>query len=149
MDRTAFAAIAVGGLGCLWGGWRADRMGREEWVNRAMMVSGLCAAVIGLLIGLDFRIVAAVALVWGFYVVADSAQFSALVTEVAPADGVGTALTLQTSVGFLLTTVTIQGVPLLIPVFGWRWTFAVLALGPAFGILSIRSLKRSRRPHVG
>ena len=149
VDRTAFAAIAVGGLGCLWGGWRADRMGREEWVNRAMTVSGLCAAVIGLLIGLDFRIVAAVALVWGFYVVADSAQFSALVTEVAPPDGVGTALTLQTSVGFLLTTVTIQGVPLLIPLFGWRWTFAVLALGPAFGILSIRSLKRSRRPHVG
>ena len=144
VDLAAFGAIAAGGLGCLWGGWRADRIGRETLVNRAMAMSGLCAAGIGLLVGLDFRLVALVALVWGFFVVADSAQFSALVTEVAPPEAVGTALTLQTSVGFLLTTVTIQAVPLLVPLLGWRWAFAVLALGPGAGIMAIRRLRKLR-----
>jgi len=78
--------------------------------------------------------------VWGFFVVADSAQFSALVTEVAPSDSVGTALMLQTSLGFLLTMATIQAVPLMVDAVGWRWAFAFLALGPAAGIGSIRRL---------
>ena len=85
------------------------------------------------------------ALVWGFAVVADSAQFSALVTEVAPAHAVGTALTLQTSLGFLLTTLTIQGVPALRDAVGWPLAFGVLALGPAAGILAMRRLRSVRR----
>ena len=127
----------------------ADRIGREALVNGAMAASGCCALGIGFLLGADFRVVAAVALVWGFFVVADSAQFSALVTEVAPPEGVGTALTLQTSVGFLLTTVTIQAVPWLSGLVGWRWTFPVLALGPAAGITAIRRLRRMRVAPAG
>ncbi len=80
--------------------------------------------------------------VWGFFVVADSAQFSTLVTEVAPRHAVGTALTLQTSLGFLLTLATIQLVPRLAEAAAWRWAFAVLALGPVFGIGAIRRLER-------
>ncbi len=80
-------------------------------------------------------------LLGGFFVVADSAQFSALVTEVAPQHAVGTALTLQTSIGFLLTTVTIHLVPELVEAFGWPWAFPVLALGPAAGIVAIRRLE--------
>jgi len=83
--------------------------------------------------------------VWGFFIVADSAQFSALVTEVAPAHAVGTALTLQTSMGFLLTIGSIQLVPVLAAATGWRWAFAVLALGPVAGIASIASLRRAAR----
>ena len=79
---------------------------------------------------------------WGFFVVADSAQFSALVTEVAPGHAVGTALTLQTSIGFLLTLATIQLVPALAAAWGWQWAFPVLALGPAFGIAAIARLAR-------
>jgi sugar phosphate permease len=79
--------------------------------------------------------------VWGFFVIADSAQFSALVTEVAPPDSVGTALMLQTSLGFLLTMVTIQAVPIVVDAVDWRWAFAFLALGPAVGIGSIRRLR--------
>jgi sugar phosphate permease len=86
---------------------------------------------------------APLALVWGFFVIADSAQFSVLATEHAPADAVGTALTLQVSLGFLLTTVTIQLVPWLVDAAGWRWAFPLLALGPAAGIVSIRRLQRS------
>jgi len=75
-------------------------------------------------------------------VVADSAQFSALVSERAPVDAIGTALTLQTSLGFLLTMATIQLVPVLADLAGWRLAFVVLALGPAAGVGAIRRLRR-------
>ncbi|MEM7415738.1 MAG: MFS transporter [Gemmatimonadota bacterium] len=144
VDLTAFGAIAAGGLGCIWGGLAADRIGRERVVILAMGASGACAASIGLFMNGPFILLAALVCVWGFFVVADSAQFSALVTEVAPAESVGTALMLQTSMGFSLTMVTIQAIPLLVDLVAWRWAFAALALGPAFGILSIRRLGAAR-----
>jgi len=140
VDLAAFGAIAIGGVGCVWGGWAADRIGRGRVVNLAMMVSGVCCLLVGLTLGAPFWAIMALTWVWGFFVVADSAQFSAMVTEVAPADSVGTALTLQTSMGFLLTMVTIQSVPVMVDVVDWRWGFAFLALGPAVGIWSIRRL---------
>jgi MFS family permease len=136
----AFAAIATGGAGCIWGGWVADRSGRERLVINAMAASGTCALLIGLLFGKSLWLIGPIALLWGFFVIADSAQFSALVTEVAPGHAVGTALTLQLALGFLLTTVSIQLVPPFVDLFGWRWSFAVLALGPLFGIAAIRRL---------
>ncbi|MBI3281205.1 MAG: MFS transporter [Acidobacteria bacterium] len=143
-DALAFGAIAAGGLGCIWGGWAADRSGRERLVIQAMAASGFCSLVIGLLFGRNPGLVAAVAWAWGFFVVADSAQFSALVTEVAPRHAVGTALMLQTSLGFLLTSVTIQAIPLIGQLAGWPWAFPVLALGPAAGIAAIRRLAATR-----
>ena len=107
-----------------------------------MAISGACCVLAGLLLAAPFPVVAALTLVWGFFVVADSPQFSAMVTEVAPPDSVGTALMLQTSMGFLLTMVTIQAVPLLVDVVEWRWAFAFLALGPVAGISSIVRLGR-------
>ena len=142
---AGFAAVAVGGLGCVWGGWAGDRTSRERVVVLAMVVSGACSLTVGLLFGGPFPLVAAVALVWGFFVVADSAQFSTLVTETAPRDAVGTAVTLQTCLGFLLATVTIQLVPAVAEAVGWRWAFPVLALGPAAGIAAIRRLAKLRR----
>ncbi len=140
VDLVGFGAIAAGGLGCVWGGMAADKIGRERLVNFAMAVSGTCCLVVGLLFGESYVLLLPVVLIWGFFVVADSAQFSALVTEVAPQEAVGTALTLQTSVGFLLTMVTIQWVPALTDSVGWPWAFPVLALGPLLGIASIRRL---------
>lgn len=136
----AFGVIAVGGIGCIWGGLVADRIGRERLVTIAMAASGACALLIGLAFGRTWWLLAPIALVWGFFVIADSAQFSVLVTESVPPHAVGTALTLQTSIGFLLTTVTIQLVPPVVAVVGWRWAFPMLALGPAAGIWSIRRL---------
>jgi MFS family permease len=143
-DLVAFGAIASGGLGCLWGGWQADRMGRERLVTLALAASGTCALTIGAFYGWNPWLLATVAWVWGFFVVADSAQFSTLVTEVAPPHTVGTALTLQTSLGFLLTMVTIQLIPRVVGWTSWRWAFAVLTLGPAAGIFAIRQLARLR-----
>jgi len=147
VELASFGAIAAGGLGCVWGGWAADRMGREALVNLAMVVSGACSLAVGFFFGASFWILVPLTWIWGFFVVADSAQFSAMVTEVAPQEAVGTALTLQTSLGFLLTMVTIQGLPILNESVGWEWTFPVLALGPVFGIgaiLRLAGIRRSR-----
>jgi MFS family permease len=142
-DAIAFVAIAAGGLGCVWGGWAADRMGRVRLVTLAMAASGACSLIIGFFFGHNPWLVAAAAWIWGFFVVADSAQFSALVTEVAPQHAVGTALTLQTSLGFLLTGITIQAVPLLEKSLGWACAFPLLAAGPAVGIAAIQRMALS------
>jgi MFS family permease len=141
----AFLTIAIGGIGCVWGGLVADRTGRERLVILAMASSGGCALLMPLVFGHSTWILALLASLWGFFVIADSAQFSALVTESVPPHAVGTALTLQTSVGFLLTTVSIQLVPLLVDWLGWRWAFPVLAIGPVLGIVAIRRLIAAKR----
>lgn len=141
---VTFAIISVGSIGCILGGWLADKFGREKFVNLAMFISGLCCVSIGFCIGLGFWVCVAIALLWGFFVVADSAQFSTMVTEVSPQHAVGTALTLQTCIGFLLTTVTIQLTPQLSRLIGWEYAFAILAIGPLFGIMSIRKFAHAK-----
>jgi len=136
----AFATIAIGGISCVWGGIWADRHGREKLVMLAMAASGACALVMPAVFGAFTPLLAIVVLAWGFFVIADSAQFSALVTESVPPHAVGTALTVQTSLGFLLTMVSIQLIPPLVAALGWRWAFPILALGPAAGIGAIRRL---------
>jgi MFS family permease len=143
VDITAFGAIATGAIGCILGGWWADRIGRARWVNLSMAVSGGCCLVAGFFFGGSFLLLAILVCIWGFFVVADSAQFSAMVTEVAPPHAVGTALTLQTSLGFLLTMVTIQAMPAIAGVVGWQWAFPVLAIGPAAGIAAIQRFRHS------
>jgi len=141
----AFGVIAVGGAGCIWGGLTSDRVGRERLVIWAMAASGGGALLIGLTFGRSLWLLVPVALAWGFFVIADSAQFSVLVTESVPAHAVGTALTVQTSLGFLLTTITIQAVPPVVRAVGWSLAFPMLALGPMVGIWSIRRLGAVRR----
>ena len=143
-SMLAFGVIAVGGIGCIWGGLMSDRIGRERLVTWAMAASGTCALLIGLTFGRSLWLLVPVALVWGFFVIADSAQFSVLVTESVPPHAVGTALTVQTSLGFLLTTFTIQAVPPVVRAVGWALAFPMLALGPMAGIWSIRTLTRAR-----
>jgi predicted MFS family arabinose efflux permease len=144
---TAFLTVAIGAVGCAYAGWAADRVGRSTVTIAAMSVSGLCALVVGLAAETPTAVLLVVALVWGASIVADSAQFSAAVTENADASYVGTALTVQTALGFLLTMVTIQLVPWLSSMWGWRWSFAPLALGPVVGIACMRRLQRLE-PHL-
>jgi MFS family permease len=147
-SAVAFAAIAIGGLGCVWGGRVADRRGREWLVTWSMAASGTCALLIGLTFGRSLLLLIPVALIWGFFVIADSAQFSVLVTEAVPPHAVGTALTVQTSIGFLLTMISIQLVPPVQHLVGWRWAFVMLAVGPLAGIAAIRRLARLRQAPV-
>ncbi len=142
-SAAAFAVIAIGGVGSyLAGGW-ADKIGRTTTTIWLMAISGTCAIFIGFLYGRSPILLFIVALIWGFTIVADSAQFSAAVSELAPREYLGTALTLQTSMGFLLTLFTIRMVPPLQAWVGWRFAFAFLAIGPVIGIWSMWSLKRS------
>jgi MFS family permease len=145
VSLIAFGTIAVGGIGCIWGGLSADRRGRERLVMLAMALSGACALMIPLAFGKSLWLLTPLAWAWGFFVIADSAQFSALVTESVPPHAVGTALTVQTSAGFLLTMVSIQLIPPLVALIGWQWVFPALAIGPALGIAAIRRLVTFRR----
>jgi len=148
VSLIAFGVIAVGGAGCVWGGLYADKHSREQLVTISLVASGTCSLIVGFFFGASLWMLAPLALVWGFFVVADSAQFSALVTESVPGHAVGTALTVQTSLGFLLTMVTIQLVNTIASRAGWQWAFAILSLGPAAGIASVNALVRLRRAHA-
>jgi MFS family permease len=138
----AFATIAIGGLGAWVAGLAADRAGRTSVTSLSMAISGACCLTAGLVFGAPLWLVAPFCLLWGFAIVADSAQFSTCVTELAEPSYVGTALTLQTAVGFLLTTVTIRLLPVWQARWGWAWAFAPLALGPALGTAAMLRLRR-------
>jgi MFS family permease len=139
---VAFGVIGSGAVGCWIAGVAADRWGRTLVTSGAMAVSGACCVGAGFLFGGPLPVLAPLLLVWGVAVVADSAQFSAAVSELAPRDLVGTALTLQTSLGFLLTVLTIYALPGLAALTGWRWVMSSLAIGPALGIWAMLALRR-------
>ena len=140
---VAFAAIGIGGLGSLLAGHLADRWGRTRTTMLSMAISGGCALTAGAAAAVGPIVVTSLVLVWGFAIVADSAQFSTSVSELAEPEYMGTMLTTQTAIGFLLTLVTIRLVPVAVDAVGWGWAFAGLALGPAAGSWAMWRLKRS------
>ena len=141
---VAFLVVAAGAIGCVAAGALADRLGRTTLTIVAMALSGTSAIVAGLLFGAPTVVVLAICVVWGITVIADSAQFSTAVSELAPPGTAGSALALQTAAGFLLTGVTIVGVGLLDPGDrgAWALAFTILALGPLVGILAMLRLRR-------
>jgi len=138
---AAFATIAAGAIGCIGAGFLADRLGRTTLTIVAMAASGSCAAAVGLLYGGPPWALVAVCLVWGVTIVADSAQFSASIAELADPARVGTMLTLQTAMGFTLTLVTIYAVPHWVDTMGWRYAFVPLSIGPAVGVWAMARLR--------
>ncbi len=139
----AFAVIGAGGLGSLAAGRLGDRWGRTRTTILSMAVSGACAALIGTLFGGAPAIVTGLAILWGFAIVADSAQFSTAVSELCEREYLGTALATQTALGFLLTMGSIQLMPVATEALGWSRSFAILALGPALGVVAMWRLRRS------
>jgi MFS family permease len=138
-----FLAVASGVFGCFLGGWLSDRFGRTLTTASLMIVSGSCALLIGFVFDGPPWLLALVVIVWGISIVGDSAQFSAAVTELADRRYVGTALSLQMGIGFALTILMIWLMPQLASLLGgWRWTFAVLAVGPAIGAAAMLALRR-------
>ena len=141
-EMAAFAAVALGAAGAWGGGALADRVGRTCVTMGAMGASAACALLIGWLHGGAPGLVVLVALVWGVVVIADSAQFSAGIAELAEPDSIGTLLTVQTCAGFLLTLVSIQLVPVVVGWAGWAGAFSMLAAGPLLGVLAMARLRR-------
>jgi MFS family permease len=131
----------MGAVGSVLAGAVADRLGRTRVTTASLIVSGACAMLVGFFMGSP-GMLTVLCLIWGLTVVSDSAQFSTAVSELTDTRYVGTALTVQTSLGFLLTLFSIRIVPPLVDLVGWERVFMVLALGPAFGIWSMNRLRR-------
>jgi MFS family permease len=142
---AAFATVASGAIGCVGAGLLADRVGRTTVTIVAMAISGSCAATIGLFYGGSPTLLMVICLIWGISVVADSAQFSASVAELADPARVGTMLTAQTALGFTLTLATIHLLPQWVEAMGWRYAFTPLAIGPAVGVWAMARLRADPR----
>jgi MFS family permease len=140
-EVASFLVIGCGAIGCVVAGLVADRVGRTIVTSVAMAISGSCCLGIGFLFGGNPVWILLVAAIWGATVVADSAQFSTCVTELGNQQYLGTALTIQTSIGFLLTTISIELVPLSLKTAGWRYAFVILAPGPLLGVVAMLRLR--------
>ncbi|GAE36120.1 MFS transporter [Halalkalibacter akibai] len=146
---SSFISIGVaGGIGCVLGGLISDKIGRSNLTIYAMLISASCAVLIGLTYGQFMWLTFILSFIWGMSVIADSAQFSAAVSEVAEPEYVGTALTFQMCIGFLITIFSINLIPIIQKYVGWEWVFALLAVGPVLGILSMVKYKRYEFNHV-
>lgn len=139
-SAIAFVTIASGAVGSAAAGWLADRVGQARVAAAAMLTSGTCAIVAGFTFGATPALLFALGIVWGVAVVADSAQLSALVANFSPREHVGTALTIQTSLGFLLTLASIRLIPVVARASGWQWAFLCLVPGPFLGAFAISRL---------
>lgn len=142
ISLITFLVMATGAIGCFLAGLLADRIGRTLTTIGALLLSGSCALLIGFAVDAGPVLVIVIAVIWGMTVVADSAQFSAAIAELAEPRLIGTVLTLQTSLGFLLTAGSIWLIGQIVDVVGWRYAFTVLAIGPLFGALSMLALRR-------
>lgn len=138
----SFLAIGVAGaVGCVGGGYFADKIGRARLTIIAMLMSAFCALLIGFTFGKEIWLTLLIAMIWGVFVIADSAQFSAAVSDFADAEYVGTALTFQMCIGFAVTIITIQLIPIFQAYIGWEWVFALLSIGPIVGIIFMLKLR--------
>jgi len=138
---AGFGVIAVGAVGCVLAGSLADRVGRTTVASWSLVVSGGCAVSAGFFFT-NPAVLTALCLLWGMSVVADSAQFSAAVSELTDRRYVGTALTMQTCLGFLLTLLSIHIIPSLLDIMQWQWVFTILVIGPIFGVWSMLRLRQ-------
>ena len=139
---TAFLGIGLGALVCIPAGRWADRTGKGPVALRVLASSGTMALIAALSFGGPVWLAMSVLIVWGILVVPDSALFSSLVADAAPPERAGSIMTLQNALGFLLTAGTVQATPVLAASFGWAWLLALLAVGPALGVLAMRAHAR-------
>jgi MFS family permease len=140
-EIVVFLAMGIAGaIGCLIGGWGADRYGRSPAAVVALVVSGACCLLSPLAFDAGPAVLAVFCAIWGAAVIADSGVFSTTLSEAADPRFVGTALTAQTAIGFALTVVSIQLVPLLAEAVGWRFAFLLVVPGPFLGAIAMRAL---------
>ncbi|RSL17671.1 sugar phosphate permease [Edaphobacter aggregans] len=145
---VTFAVIASGIVGAVLGGVLADRTSRPFAAGLMMTLSGLCALAIGVVFDGPLWLFLLIAVLWGITVIGDSAQFSAMATELSDPSYVGTALALQLGLGFALTLVSIRFTSVLAAHIGWRWSFLPLAVGPAVGVVAMVLLRRLQQGGV-
>jgi len=133
----SFDVIAIGGLGCVFGGYVSLKKGSAKVAFGMLLTSGICCLLSPLFFTLPEPLFLAVLLIWGFAVVGDSPQFSTLVAQTAPKHYVGTALTIVNCIGFALTIGSIQLLTFLFQKIAPQYLYLVLIIGPVFGLFSI------------
>jgi MFS family permease len=143
-----FATVGVGAAGCVVGGWTSRRMGEGRVALVSLVASGALCLLSGFAQALPPPALIAYLIVWGFFVVSDSPQFSALAARYCPPEYTATALTVQNGVGFAVTVVSIQLLPWIAARVGWRWAFVALAVGPLVGAHYMRKLNSIERPRM-
>ncbi len=141
VSALVFVVVGSGAVGAIVAGRVADRRSKEFAAGAALVISGAVAAGSPWLFDAAPLVAVAALVIWGIAVVADSAQFSALVADHADLEGRGTALTLQTAIGFLITLVSIRLAGAVGRDVGWQWAFLVLVPGPLVGALAMRRLR--------
>ena len=141
-ETGSFLIIGFGAVGCVIAGLLADKVGRTLITSWAMAISGTCCLVVGFLYGGNPYLLFVISAIWGASVVADSAQFSSCITELGDPQYIGTALTIQMCIGFLITTISIELIPKAVNVLTWRYAFMILAPGPLFGVISMLRLRQ-------
>lgn len=140
---VAFVAIGVAGLlGAVVAGLLADRLGRTAITSGAMLISATCCLVTPLAFAASLPVLLVVLVLWGASVIADSAQFSTAVVELAEKSYAGSVLALQLALGFALTIISIRLVPVTVGVTGWRFAMLPLAVGPLLGAVATLRLRR-------
>lgn len=142
---AAFLTIGAGVAGSVAGGWLSRTMGERRVALVSLVISGTFCTSSWLLFALPFWILLPAFITWGFFVVADSAQFSALAARTCPSQYTGTALTIQNGIGFAVTAVSIPFTAWIAQLLGWRWAFVFLAIGPLFGAISLVRLRKAAR----
>lgn len=143
IPALSFGIIASGAIGCWGGGVWADKIGRARVAQRSLLISGTVALATPALFLAPLWVTLPLLFTWGITVVADSAQFSVLVTEVVDDPLRGTALTLQTALGFSHTLVSIRLISFFADQWGWQWAFPVLAIGPLWGWFALLPLRKT------
>lgn len=140
LSLLAFLIIATGSLGCILGGWVSRRIGEKKVAQFSLMVSCILCLSSGVLYELHSGLLVALLLIWGFFVVSDSPQFSALAVRFCPSQYTGTALTVQNGLGFAITVISIQLTPWMAEILGWRWALTFLGIGPLIGLYFLQQL---------
>jgi len=140
---VSFFAVGVGSMACIVAGLFADRIGKARIAILSMMGSAAMAVLAAIAFSGPPFLLIGIVILWGAFVIADSAQFSALVADAAPPDAAGTLMTLQTALGFALTVITVQLAPHVANIIGWQGLFLVLAIGPILGIFSMQGLRET------
>lgn len=136
-----FLVIGIGSVGSILAGRLSDQLGRTTVTMAAMLISGTCAALIGLSFGSSPLLIIMICVIWGITVIADSAQFSTCIIELSPPNILGTMLTIQTCAGFLISLFSIHLTPWMATQFGWEWAFLPLAVGPLLGTIAMGFLR--------
>ena len=149
LSLAAFAVIGVGSLGCIVGGFLAQRLGSAWVATLQLILSGLCCVLAPWLLDAPIELMMVWLMVWGVTAAGDSPQFSTLTASNAPPQAVGSVLTLTNSIGFGISIVSIELFTNLAKWHDLSTLLPWLGLGPLLGIWAMRPLLKKSAPSLG